>query len=192
MWVLTGQLRVVIRHGRRDGFRARSPRVSTRGFSERARTAQKAPGGSRGTPGRMPSRVPCCAGLNRDIACGHPAWTAGWFSHPVSPGFHPGLLVTRACQAERTIGEPATAKAASRGNADGLPGSDAGSLIRRFRLPGSGAGVAAAATALLVARLNTCFIRSRCMHAAARGRETYGEIDRSVGRGKRDGRGTPI
>ena len=53
---------------------------------------QKAPGGSRGTPGRMPSRVPCDVGLNRDIACRHPAWTAGWFSCPVSPGFHPGLL----------------------------------------------------------------------------------------------------
>jgi len=41
----------------------------------------------------MHSRVPCCAGLNRDIACRHPAWTAGWFAHPVSPGFHPGLFV---------------------------------------------------------------------------------------------------
>jgi len=58
-----------------------------------ARLPQKAPGGSRGTPGRMHSRVPCCAGLNRDIACRHPAWTAGWFAHPVSPGFHPGLFV---------------------------------------------------------------------------------------------------
>jgi hypothetical protein len=56
---------------------------------------QKAPGGSRGTPGRISSRVPCDVGLNRDIACRHPAWTAGWFSHPVSPGFHPGLLGTR-------------------------------------------------------------------------------------------------
>ena len=31
------------------------------------------------------------------LAGRHPAWTAGWFSHPESPGFHPGLLgrVTR-------------------------------------------------------------------------------------------------
>ena len=28
---------------------------------------QKAPGGSRGTPGRMPSRVPCAVGLNREL-----------------------------------------------------------------------------------------------------------------------------
>jgi len=48
---------------------------------------------SRGTPGRIPSRVPCDVGLNRAIACRHPAWTAGWFSHPESPGFHPGLFV---------------------------------------------------------------------------------------------------
>jgi len=53
---------------------------------------QKAPGGSRGTPGGMPSRLPCEAGSNREIVCRHPAWTAGWFSCPESPGFHPGLL----------------------------------------------------------------------------------------------------
>jgi len=53
---------------------------------------QKAPGGSRGTPGRMPSRVPCDVSLNREITCRHPACMAGWFSCPESPGFHPGLL----------------------------------------------------------------------------------------------------
>jgi hypothetical protein len=53
---------------------------------------QKAPGGSRGTPGRMPSRVPCDVGLNREITLSDAAWTAGWFSHPESPGCHPGLL----------------------------------------------------------------------------------------------------
>ncbi len=132
--VRTGKLRAVIRHGRRGGFRARSPRVSTRGFlcgcqarraglipsgrrpakrtaargrgfacsmppgfhpgllGPRAPFTQKAPGGSRGTPGRIPSRLPCEAGSNREIACRHPAWTAGWFSCPDSPGFHPGLL----------------------------------------------------------------------------------------------------
>ena len=53
---------------------------------------QEAPGRSRGTPGRMPSQVPCNVGLSREIACRHLAWTAGWFSCPESPGFHPGLL----------------------------------------------------------------------------------------------------
>ena len=67
---------------------------------------QKAPGGSRGTPGGMPSRVPCDVGLNREIACGHPAWTAGWFSHPVSPGFHPGLLGTRVAPTKSPRREP--------------------------------------------------------------------------------------
>ena len=57
---------------------------------------QKAPGGSRGTPGHSPPRSPCAAGLHEGITCRGTAWTAGWFSHPESPGFHPGLLVTRA------------------------------------------------------------------------------------------------
>ena len=54
--------------------------------------AQEAPGGSRGTPGCLPSPVPCCAGLNLEIACRDPAWMAGWFSCPESPGFHQGLF----------------------------------------------------------------------------------------------------
>jgi hypothetical protein len=60
----------------------------------RARTAQKAPGGSRGTPGRMRARVPCIAGLKRGVTCGREAWMAVWCSCPESPGFHPGLLGT--------------------------------------------------------------------------------------------------
>jgi len=40
----------------------------------------------------MPSQVPCDGGLNREIVGRHPAWMAGWFSCPESPGFHPGLL----------------------------------------------------------------------------------------------------
>jgi len=101
-------LRTVVLHGRRDGFRTRSPRVSTRGFP--TRRPQKAPGGSRGTPGGMPSRVPCDAGSKLVSPCSRAAWTAGWFSgsklvspcsraawtagwfsYPESPGFHPGL-----------------------------------------------------------------------------------------------------
>jgi len=62
------------------------------GASCRATLTQKAPGGSRGTPGRAPSRVPCEADSNRGITCRRAAWMAGWFSYPVSPGFHPGLL----------------------------------------------------------------------------------------------------
>ena len=102
--VCTGESRAVVRHGRRGGIRTRSPRVSTRGFSERCpqeapggswwessrepaascrsslgvpppthsqpgppglALPQKAPGGSRGTPGGMPSRSLCAAGLHR-------------------------------------------------------------------------------------------------------------------------------
>jgi hypothetical protein len=67
--------------------------------------------------------------------------------HPVSPGFRRGLLVpfTRA-KSRASSEERATSKGASRGNADGLGWSDADSLIWRFGLPGSGAGVAAAAS----------------------------------------------
>jgi len=53
---------------------------------------QKAPGGSRGTPGHAPVRLPCDAGSSRGSACRRAAWMAGWFSGPESPGFHPGLL----------------------------------------------------------------------------------------------------
>jgi len=63
----------------------------------RAIDTQKAPGGSRGTPGGMPSQVPCDMSLNREMACRHPAWMASWFSCPVSPGCHPGLLGSERC-----------------------------------------------------------------------------------------------
>ena len=62
------------------------------GFHPGLLGAQKAPGGSRGTPGCMPSRVPCATGSNRRSVRGPAAWMAGWFSYPESPGFHPGLL----------------------------------------------------------------------------------------------------
>jgi len=62
------------------------------GASCRAPHPQKAPGGSRGTPGRMPSPVPCEADSNRGNASSRTAWMAGWLSCPESPGFHPGLL----------------------------------------------------------------------------------------------------
>jgi hypothetical protein len=65
------------------------------GASCRATVPQKAPGGSRGTPGRMPAPVPCATGSHRGNASSRTAWMAGWFSNPVSPGFHPGLLVAR-------------------------------------------------------------------------------------------------
>jgi hypothetical protein len=68
---------------------ARSPVLLS---ASHARTAQEAPGGSRGTPGRISSRVPCDVGLNREIVCRRLAWMAVWFSCPESPGFHPGLL----------------------------------------------------------------------------------------------------
>jgi hypothetical protein len=42
----------------------------------RAPCPQKAPGGSRGTPGSIASRVPCAVGSHRGITCRHPAWTA--------------------------------------------------------------------------------------------------------------------
>jgi len=104
--ICTGDSHPVIRHGRRGGFHTRCPRVTTRGFLERASLPQKAPGGSLGTPGRMRSHVPCAAGLHRDIACRHPAWTAGWFSHPESPGYHPGLLGTRVASTKSPRREP--------------------------------------------------------------------------------------
>ena len=53
---------------------------------------QNAPGGSRGTPGGPPSRVPCDVGLNRSITYRRAAWMTGWFSCPESPGCHPGLV----------------------------------------------------------------------------------------------------
>src|SRR5579875_453481 len=84
-----------MRHGCRGGLHTRSPRVTTRGFLKRASLPQKAPGGSRGTPGRMPSRVPCDVGLNRKLACRHAAWMPGWVTHPESPGYDAGLLETR-------------------------------------------------------------------------------------------------
>ena len=60
-----------------------------------------------GAPTKSPRRKPGDSGLHAfpgamrcgfepEIARRHPAWTAGWFSYPVSPGFHPGLFVTRA------------------------------------------------------------------------------------------------
>ena len=76
---------------------------------------QKAPGGSRGTPGRMPSQVPCEVGLNREIECRHPAWTAGWLSCPESPGFHPGLLVFVPGPEGRVDSKRAQARQANRG-----------------------------------------------------------------------------
>ena len=76
---------------------------------------QKAPGGSRGTPGCIPSRLPCEAGSNREIACRHPAWTAGWFSCPESPGFHPGLLVWVPGPEGRVDSKRAQARQANRG-----------------------------------------------------------------------------
>ena len=54
--------------------------------------SQKAPGGSRGTPGGEASRLPCEKARNRRGACGQTAWGKGWPSCPESPGFHPGLL----------------------------------------------------------------------------------------------------
>ena len=82
----------VVRHGKRDGFYARCPRISTRGFWFHTPRPQKAPGGSRGTPGHLPSRSPCATVPNRSITFRRAAWNTGWFSSPVSPGFHPGLL----------------------------------------------------------------------------------------------------
>jgi hypothetical protein len=43
MWVRTGASRAVIRHGRRGGFRTRSPRVATRGFLDHTRYSHKKP-----------------------------------------------------------------------------------------------------------------------------------------------------
>jgi len=54
----------------------------------------KAPGGSRGTPGRIPSRVPCAPGSKHQMLTKPAAWTTGWLSSPESPGCHPGLLGT--------------------------------------------------------------------------------------------------
>jgi len=72
--VRTGKLRAVIRHGRRGGFRARSPRVSTRGFlcGCQARRAGLIPSG------RRPAKRTAARG--RGFACSMP------------PGFHPELL----------------------------------------------------------------------------------------------------
>ena len=53
---------------------------------------QKAPGGSRGTPGGIPSRLLCDEGSHKWIGGCPAAWTVGWFSSPESPGFRPGLL----------------------------------------------------------------------------------------------------
>ena len=73
------------------GFHARSPRVSTRGFlGPCAPLPQTAPGGSRGTPGCMPSQVPCGVSVNRGIAGRHAAWTARAVFTPGVPGFPPG------------------------------------------------------------------------------------------------------
>jgi len=58
----------------------------------RAACIQKAPGVSRGTPGREQPSVPCDAGLSRGSMSRRLAWTAGWFAVPESPGFRPGLL----------------------------------------------------------------------------------------------------
>ena len=83
---------------------AREPAASCRGSLGRPPPAwnqpgppglalpQEAPGGNPGTPGRMPSRVPCDVGLHREITCSHTAWTVGWLSCPESPGSCPGLL----------------------------------------------------------------------------------------------------
>jgi len=92
--VRTVEMRPVGQHGWQDGFQTRCPRVSTRGFLG-ATVPQKAPGGSRGTPGRMPSPVPCATGSHRGNASSRTAWIAGRFSCPESPGCHPGLLVAR-------------------------------------------------------------------------------------------------
>jgi hypothetical protein len=79
--------RVSVRHARGAAFgRCVSTRPSGLALD------QKAPGGSRGTPGHSPPRSPCAAGLHRGITCRSTAWMAGWFSCPESPGFHPGLL----------------------------------------------------------------------------------------------------
>jgi hypothetical protein len=65
-------------HGRRVGLHARCPRVATRGFLPHR--PQKAPGGSRGTPGGMPSRAPCDPGPNRGTARVNNSWAAGMVS----------------------------------------------------------------------------------------------------------------
>ena len=71
--------------------------------------AQKAPGGSRGTPGRTRARVPCMWAPINESPRSSPAWMVGWFSCPVSPGFHPGLLgqrVTPTRSPRRKPGKP--------------------------------------------------------------------------------------
>jgi hypothetical protein len=65
------------------------------GLLARTPFPQKAPGGSRGTPGGMTSRLPCVSGLNRGINGRRVAWITGRLSYPVSPGFHPGLLARK-------------------------------------------------------------------------------------------------
>ena len=95
--VRTGKLRAVIRHGRRGGFRARSPRVSTRGFlcGCQARRAGLIPSG------RRPAKRTAARG--RGFACSMP------------PGFHPGLLVWVPGPEGRVDSKRAQARQANRG-----------------------------------------------------------------------------
>ena len=43
-------------------------------------------------PTGIPSRMPGASGSKPAMASRRLAWGAEWFSFPVSPGFHPGLL----------------------------------------------------------------------------------------------------
>jgi len=97
--VRSGESRTLVRHGWRDGFPARSPRVATRGFLGARVTptrdtlppcSQKAPGGSRGTPGGTRARMPCHACPNRRIACGPSCMDGGKAFMPGVPGLPPG------------------------------------------------------------------------------------------------------
>jgi hypothetical protein len=55
---------------------------------------QKAPGGSRGTPGRMPSQVPCAVGLNARNCVSSSGMDGGVVFMPGVPGFPPGASWT--------------------------------------------------------------------------------------------------
>ena len=57
---------------------------------------QKAPGGSRGTPGRMPSQVPCAVGLNPRNCVSSSGVDGGVVFIPGVPGFPPGASRVRA------------------------------------------------------------------------------------------------
>jgi len=96
--------------------------------------------------GRRPAKRTAARG--RGFACSMlPVSTRGFLGPVTGPIACVRVVKTRFAAGSlqrRTFVEllRATPKAASRWNADGLPWSDAGSLIRRFGLPGSGAGLA--------------------------------------------------